>query len=266
MSMSDPIADMLTRIRNAQATEKASVFVPSSKVKQAIAQVLKDEGYIEDFALRDLEGKAFIEIGLKYYAGKPVIEKIDPDSSPILSVMVAGDRPVRELTEFAENVVEERIQRIPGVGSVTRTGGREREIRIWLDADRLRSYALTADDVIRAVRSEHAEIPGGTLESAARTAEFSVKTKGEVEAVREFGDVVVAYREGAPTTVGDVARVEDGAEDERSWAELEAHARSLAGWWGIDKLGAALIAVPAGIVTLLLASLVMPRRVADTAP
>ena len=74
MSMSDPIADMLTRIRNAQATEKVSVLVPASKVKSAIAQVLKDEGYIEDFALRDLEGKAFIEIGLKYYAGKPVIE------------------------------------------------------------------------------------------------------------------------------------------------------------------------------------------------
>ncbi len=73
MSMSDPIADMLTRIRNAQATEKVSVFVPSSKVKQAIAQVLKDEGYIEDFAERDLEGKPVIEIGLKYYAGKPVI-------------------------------------------------------------------------------------------------------------------------------------------------------------------------------------------------
>jgi len=86
MSMSDPIADMLTRIRNAQATEKPSVFVPASKVKSAIAQVLKDEGYIEDFALRDQEGKAFIEIGLKYYAGKPVIEKIERVSRPGLRV------------------------------------------------------------------------------------------------------------------------------------------------------------------------------------
>ena len=67
MSMSDPIADMLTRIRNAQATEKVSVLVPASKVKQSIAQVLKDEGYIEDFAVRDLDGKPVIEIGLKYY-------------------------------------------------------------------------------------------------------------------------------------------------------------------------------------------------------
>ena len=86
MSMSDPIADMLTRIRNAQATEKVSVLVPASKVKHAIAQVLKDEGYIEDFKQHDVEGKPVIEIGLKYYAGKPVIEKIERVSRPGLRI------------------------------------------------------------------------------------------------------------------------------------------------------------------------------------
>jgi small subunit ribosomal protein S8 len=86
MSMSDPIADMLTRIRNAQATEKVSVLVPASKVKHAIAQVLKDEGYIDDFAVRDNDGKPVIEIGLKYYAGKPVIEKIERVSRPGLRI------------------------------------------------------------------------------------------------------------------------------------------------------------------------------------
>src|SRR6201987_4185898 len=86
MSMSDPIADMLTRIRNAQATEKATVAVPASKVKKAIAQVLKDEGYIEDFAVRENGGKPVIEIGLKYYAGKPVIEKIERILRPGLRI------------------------------------------------------------------------------------------------------------------------------------------------------------------------------------
>jgi small subunit ribosomal protein S8 len=86
MSMSDPIADMLTRIRNAQATDKVSVLVPASKVKHAIAQVLKDEGYIEDFAVRENDGKPLIEIGLKYYAGKPVIEKIERVSRPGLRI------------------------------------------------------------------------------------------------------------------------------------------------------------------------------------
>ena len=86
MSMSDPIADMLTRIRNAQMVEKAVVLVPSSKVKIAIAQVLKDEGYIEGFAVKSDEGKPQLEIALKYYAGKPVIERIERVSRPGLRV------------------------------------------------------------------------------------------------------------------------------------------------------------------------------------
>jgi len=86
MSMSDPIADMLTRIRNAQMVEKAVVLVPSSKVKVAIAQVLKDEGYIDGFAVKTNDGKSQLEIALKYYAGKPVIERIERVSRPGLRV------------------------------------------------------------------------------------------------------------------------------------------------------------------------------------
>ena len=77
MSMSDPIADMLTRIRNAQMVEKTSVQVPSSKVKVAIAQVLKDEGYIDGFQVKNDDGRPQLEIALKYYAGRPVIERIE---------------------------------------------------------------------------------------------------------------------------------------------------------------------------------------------
>jgi len=91
MSMTDPIADMLTRIRNAQRSEKQSVAIPASKVKAAIAQVLKDEGYIEDFAVREMEGHATLEIGLKYYAGKPVIEKIERVSRPGLRIYKPKD-------------------------------------------------------------------------------------------------------------------------------------------------------------------------------
>ncbi|AGH85486.1 MULTISPECIES: 30S ribosomal protein S8 [Ralstonia solanacearum species complex] len=86
MSMSDPIADMLTRIRNAQAVEKASVVMPSSKLKVAIAKVLKDEGYIDDFAVTEQGGKASLTIGLKYYAGRPVIERLERVSKPGLRV------------------------------------------------------------------------------------------------------------------------------------------------------------------------------------
>jgi len=86
MSMSDPIADMLTRIRNAQMVEKAVVVMPSSKLKVAIAQVLKDEGYIDGFALKGEAAKPELEIALKYYAGRPVIERIERVSRPGLRI------------------------------------------------------------------------------------------------------------------------------------------------------------------------------------
>jgi len=84
--MSDPIADMLTRIRNAQGVEKTTVAMPSSKVKVAIAAVLKDEGYIDSFAVAEEGGKATLTITLKYYAGRPVIEHLKRESRPGLRV------------------------------------------------------------------------------------------------------------------------------------------------------------------------------------
>ena len=121
--MTDPIADMLTRIRNAQATEKPSVFVPASKVKRAIAQVLKDEGYIEDFAVRENDGKAMIEIGLKYYAGKPVIEKIERVSRPGLRIYKGRDDIPRvmnglgvAIVSTSRGVMTDRRARETGVG------------------------------------------------------------------------------------------------------------------------------------------------------
>ena len=86
MSMSDPISDLLTRIRNAQMVSKANVSIPSSKVKVAIAQVLKDEGYIDGFQVKSENGKSELVIDLKYYAGRPVIERIERVSRPGLRV------------------------------------------------------------------------------------------------------------------------------------------------------------------------------------
>jgi len=151
----------------------------------------------------------------------PIIEKVDPDGAPIMSVMISGDLPIAELTRFADDVVKEALERLPGVGSVSLIGGREREIRIWLDANRLRSLGLTANDVVRAIRRENAQIPGGRLETGGATLEFGITTEGEVQSVQEFENLVVAFREnGGPTLLRDVARVVDGLEDERSYAEL----------------------------------------------
>ena len=91
MSMSDPIADMLTRIRNAQQVQKPAVMMPSSKLKTAIAKVLKDEGYIDGFAINVIDGKAELNVELKYYAGKPVIDLIERVSKPGLRIYKSCD-------------------------------------------------------------------------------------------------------------------------------------------------------------------------------
>jgi len=86
MSMTDPIADMLTRIRNGLSSAKTEVAMPSSKLKKSIAQVLKDEGYISDFSVQDIDGKPVMKVALKYYEGKPVIEKLQRVSRPGLRI------------------------------------------------------------------------------------------------------------------------------------------------------------------------------------
>ena len=105
MSMSDPIADMLTRIRNAQQSEKATVVMPSSKLKVAIAKVLKDEGYIDDFAVRGESAKSELHIALKYYAGRPVIERIERVSRPGLRVYKGSDELPRVMNGLGVAIV-----------------------------------------------------------------------------------------------------------------------------------------------------------------
>ena len=123
MSMSDPIADMLTRIRNAQLAEKLSVAMPASRLKASIAQVLKDEGYIEDFKVREEGGKSSLEIALKYHAGRAVIEKIERISTPGLRVYKSKDDIPKvmnglgiAIVSTSHGVMTDRKARATGVG------------------------------------------------------------------------------------------------------------------------------------------------------
>lgn len=123
MSMSDPIADLLTRIRNAQMVAKPTVLVPASKVKQAIVQVLQDEGYIDSYQVKSADGKATLEISLKYYAGRPVIERIERVSRPGLRVYKGRDAIPQVMNGLGvaivttpQGVMTDRKARAAGVG------------------------------------------------------------------------------------------------------------------------------------------------------
>jgi len=123
MSMSDPVSDMLTRIRNAQMVGHTEVVMPASRLKASIAQVLKDEGYIEDFALRDSGAKKELRIGLKYYAGRPVIERLERVSKPGLRVYKGRNDIPRimnglgvAILSTSRGVMTDRKARADGVG------------------------------------------------------------------------------------------------------------------------------------------------------
>lgn len=147
-------------------------------------------------------------------AEPPVIEKISPEDQPIVWIALWGERSIKDLTHYADKILKREIEKIPGVGSVVISGGRDREVRIWLDRKKMKAASLTADDVKRALGSEHREIPGGRIENS--RIEYIVKTKGEFEAPQAFNDLVIAYRHGGLIRLRDIGYAEDGLADERS--------------------------------------------------
>ncbi len=133
---------------------------------------------------------------------QPTIEKQDPDASPILTIAVTAKKPIREVTEYTDKVLRRRLESADGVGQVLVLGGRKRQINVWVDADRLRAYNLTVNDVARTLQSQNADIPGGRIDEGAQS--ITMRTRGRVETPEEFGDLVVRQVDGHPVQVDDV--------------------------------------------------------------
>jgi HAE1 family hydrophobic/amphiphilic exporter-1 len=137
---------------------------------------------------------------------------MDPDAAPVLSIALsAKSQPVKDITEYADKVLRRRIESVNGVGQVLILGGRQRQINVWLDADRLRGYNLTVTDVSRALQAQNIEIPGGRVDQGPQS--LTLRTRGRVQSVADFNDIVVREKDGHPVRIADVARVEDGQAD-----------------------------------------------------
>jgi HAE1 family hydrophobic/amphiphilic exporter-1 len=149
---------------------------------------------------------------------QPRVEKFDPDAAPVLSIAVTANRSVREVTEYVDKVVRRQLESVTGVGQVLVIGGRQRQVNVWLDADRLRAYNLTVTDVSRALQAQNIEVPGGRVDQGPQS--VTLRTRGRVQSVPEFEDIVVLERGGHPIRVGDVARVEDGEAEPQTVANL----------------------------------------------
>ncbi len=148
----------------------------------------------------------------------PVITKVDPDSDPILTVVVSGPMNRRELTEIADKVVRRGIQTVDGVGEVDLVGGQSRQIRVLIDAQRLTAHNLTVTQLRDTIVNENIEEPGGHMIHGPE--QVDLRTLGRVTSADQYADVIVTYRGGAPVRMRDVARVEDGAEELSIWAML----------------------------------------------
>src|SRR5207237_5183039 len=142
---------------------------------------------------------------------QPRVDKFDPDAAPVLSVAFSANKPIRDLTEYADKVLRRQIESLDGVGQVLVLGGRQRQINIWLDADRLRAYNVTVTDVSRALQAQNIEIPGGRMDQGPQS--VTLRTRGRVQSVEEFNEIVVRQNQGHPVKIADVARVEDGQAD-----------------------------------------------------
>ena len=168
-----------------------------------------------DLAAQDVREKvALIRDKLPADIDEPRIAKVDPDAAAVLFLNLSGQKTVKDLSTYVDEVLKEQLQRINGVGDVQLWGLRLRQIRVWLDADKLRAYGIAATDVMSALKRQNVELPGGMIQSLSK--EYTVMVKGEFANISEINDMVVAYDKGAPVRLRNIGKAEDGMEEKRS--------------------------------------------------
>jgi len=151
-------------------------------------------------------------------AEQPTVQKLDTDAAPVLRIVVSAPTSLREVTETAKNKIKERIESVSGVGQISMIGGQERQINVWVDPDKMRSYDITPAEVTNALRIQNIEFPSGRLDEGQK--ETSVRTMGKILKPEQFDNVVVATRGDYSVRIKDIGYTQDGAEELRSEARL----------------------------------------------
>ena len=208
-----PLEDAISSV---SGIDEISVYATEGKADITCTFVLERE--IEG-AAQDVREKVAAAINrLPRETLPPVITKEDPQSDPIMTILVSGPMSLRELTEIADKQVQRAIQRVDGVGSVELNGGQARQIRVLLDAQKLASHNFTVLDVREALQRENIEAPGGRMINGPQ--ELGLRTLGRVSSADQFAEVMLGTRGSVPIRLRDVASVEDGAAELRTWSAL----------------------------------------------
>ncbi|HSC71230.1 MAG TPA: efflux RND transporter permease subunit, partial [Candidatus Methylomirabilis sp.] len=148
----------------------------------------------------------------------PIVEKFDPDSAPVLGIVVSARRDQREITEFVDKQIKQPLETINGVGSITFVGDRKREIQVYLDPRKMAAYHVSIEQAKQAIARQNLEIPGGRVTFG--DSEKVLRTMGRVRTAEDFGDVIVSTKGGPPIRIRDLGAVLDGTEEPRTISRL----------------------------------------------
>jgi HAE1 family hydrophobic/amphiphilic exporter-1 len=193
----------------AMAMEGSGTLIVTFVLERDIAEAAQDVREKVAVAMRKLPPNAL----------PPMVAKADPDNDPVITLSVSGKRPVRELTEIADKQIRRSIETVDGVGAVDVSGGRNRQINVYMDLNKLNGYKLTAQDVRSALQNENIEAPGGRIVRG--PTEVGVRTLGRVGTVPEFNLIIVKNVGGAPVRIRDIGYAEDGMTERRSFASYQ---------------------------------------------
>ena len=177
---------------------------------------LDKDGDVAAQEIRDKVSRVIAE--LPETAETPVVQKFDPDATPILQIVVSADRPIREVTEIADKFIKPRLENVKGVGEIQLVGGLRREIRVWVDPDRMRAYGLSVADVGNALRQQNMEMPAGSVTEGAN--ELTVRTLGRLAQAEQFNEIAVVSRGPYVVKLRDIGRAEDAVEEPTTAARL----------------------------------------------
>lgn len=200
-----PGIDEMRSVSGEGVSQVFITFILERNVEQA-AQDVRDK---VNLVLRDLPRDI----------DPPIVEKLDPDASPVMSLAVSANRSAREITEVADKKIKQQLESLNGVGQVKFIGNRKRQIQLWLDTQKLASYNLTVQQVEAAVDSQNLEVPGGRLNEGDK--ERVLRTLGRVQKSADFNKIIVSNINGLPVRVSDLGYTEDGVEEPRTLARLD---------------------------------------------
>ena len=222
--LTDPIEDAISSVEgikhisssNLQGSSQVKVEFDLERDIDTAAQDIRDKISLANrFLPKDIDPS--------------VINKVDMAAHPIIWLSVSGSVPRKYLGRVADEIFKPRIETLRGVGTIVIGGLQEREMRIWLDAQKMEAYHITASDVEAALQNKNIELPGGRIESATR--ELTVKTMGELGSTDAFNRLIIAYREGTPIRLQDIGFAEDGVADQRSVGRFQ----------GVNSLGMGIV-------------------------